>query len=110
MTRPLLNLRRWETYERCQPRDVPEGIIWTETAGSRIAGGRHRVAFGGPSDCAQRHEWGAPFRRIYDRKTRIATFFVYKRSPRCEDKGRPHAFETGADGWPICSRCGSTGL
>lgn len=103
----MINLRRWEQYERCEAREVPPGIIWTEAPTSR---GHLRVSYGGPRDCPDRRDWGAPFRRLYNQKTRIAVFYAYKRSPRCEDLGRKHEMEPGADGWPQCKRCGSTGL
>lgn len=106
----MINARRWEQYTSCPPSAVPDDVIWTETDASRIEGGHLKVSYGGPPDCAQRREFGAPFRRLYNRKTRLAFFFVYSRSPRCEDTGRSHEMEPGADGWPQCKLCGSTGL
>jgi hypothetical protein len=68
----------WEGYGKMRAEDVPEG---TRFDASELKSKRYAVAFGGPSDSVEPHGWGAPFRRVTDRKTGIVTFSRYRRVP-----------------------------
>jgi hypothetical protein len=68
--------RRWEAYEQCSPKDVPADVVWDRQRGAAKG---FRLAFGGPrrSRGAEPFTWGAPWRRLINESTRLATFYRY---------------------------------
>ena len=64
----------WEGYASCRKADVPRGLRWDPAPPTP----RDRLAFGGSPRQLRRHEWGAPYRRLYVRATGRTSYARYR--------------------------------
>lgn len=76
----------WEGYGKCLPSSIPRGIRFdvNPTTPAR----RYEVSFGGPADHPGVYQWGAPYRRVVDRKHWTVLFSKYRRVPPPGDRQR----------------------